>query len=468
MSLAVIVSVTVLVFVMLGYQLNRNDGKIEQGGLVQFDSRPTGASVTVDGTSFGTRTPSKTTMTAGQHFVTMGRTGYKTWQKSISVLPGSVLWLNYTRLIPNDLKTSNVASFPSVSSTSVSPDSKWMAIEDDAASPAIHLADLSQDIVKTTQVVLPAVSYTHPSEGKTQSFTLVTWDPDSRYILVKHVYDDIKTEWLVVDSKDVSLTKNVTTLLDINASKVIFSGENSHTLYAQIDTDVRKIDLGAATISRPIITNVAEFGLYDRSTITYTTVLNPDTKMRSVGYYDDGAEKPYVIRNFSDDGVTPLHVAFGKYFGDMYEAISYGDTTEVLKGDLPTDTKPFTFRVISKMNVLGGAQHLSIVTEGRFVVAQNGGTYQVYDLELKKATTTILKGSTNVTQELPWLDNYMLWSDRDNMLRLYEFDGTNQHDIMPVAAGFSATLSPNSKYLYGIVKSSDGVYHLERVRMIIS
>jgi hypothetical protein len=469
MSVATVALVTVLVFVMLGYQFNSTDGKVEQGGLVQFDSQPNGANVTIDGTNFGTRTPSKTTMTSGQHFVTMNRSGYNTWQKSVKVIPGSVLWLNYTRLIPTKLSPANIADFPIVSSTAASPDAKWMAIKEDPATPGLHLEDLTRDEVKTTELVLPSDSYTHPTEGKTQSFSIEKWDPDSRYILMKHIYDDGKIEWMVVDSQNATLTKNVTKLLDIDASNIVFDGGNSHIMYAQIGADIRKVDLNAATLSRPLVSNVAEFSIYDRSTIVYSTMLSPDTQKRSVGYYEDGAAQPYTIRTYADDGQKPLHIAIGKYFGDMYEAINYGDTVEVLKGNLPkaNTSKSSGLRSIAKMDLVGGAQYLSIMTEGRFVVAQSGATFQVYDLELKKETTTTLKGSSAITSKLNWIDNYMLWSDRDNMLRLYEFDGANQHDIMPVAAGFSVTLSPNAKYIYGVVKSESGMYHLERVRMIL-
>lgn len=469
MTLAVCILVVILVFVMLGYQFNQNDGKLEQGGLLQFDSRPSGASVTVDGTSVGSRTASKATVTSGQHFVTMSQSGYSSWQKSVNVLPGSVVWLNYARLVPNDLPVANVADFPVVSSTSPSPDDKWMTIKEDPATPNIRLADVSGDTVKVKELALPADSYTHPSEGKTQSFTLDTWDNDSRFVLVKHMYDDGKLEWLVVDTQNVAATKNITKVLDIDASKVVFSPSSSSILYAQIGSDVRKIDIGASTLSRPLVTNVAEFSLYDRSTILFSSVINPETKTRDVGYYQDGAEAPEVIQSFADDGTPPLHIVVGKYFGDTYTAVNHGDITEVLKGDLPhPDTaaqdKP---QKIASFSVPGGAQYLSIVADGRFVVAQNEGTYMVYDIELAKTTTTPLKGSSPITQKLVWLDNYHVWSDRDNMLRLYEFDGANQHDIMPVTAGFSAVLSPNSKYIYGIIHAGNGTWHLERVRMIV-
>ncbi|MDN5274287.1 MAG: hypothetical protein JWP06_188 [Candidatus Saccharibacteria bacterium] len=464
MSATVIGLVIVLVFVMLGYQFNGDDGRIEQGGLVQFDSRPTGGTVSIDGASFGTRTPSKTTLLAGQHFVTMTRDGYRSWQKSVNVIAGSVLWLNYTRFIPNDLKPANVEDFSSVSSTSVSPNSKWMAVKENPSDTAIHLVDISGDTVKPATLELPAGSYTPSSEGKTHSFVLVKWDPDSRYIIVKHTYDDTKTEWLVVDTQNVADTKNVTKLLSIDASNVVFSGNNPKILYAQIGSDVRRLDIGLATMSRPLVSNAAEFSIYDDSTIVFSTLVDPDTKKRSVGYYDEGADKIQTIRTYTDDGTALLHLAIGKYFNDTYFAIAYGDKVDVLKGDF---SHPSKAKQVASATIAGGAQYLSIPTDGRFVAAQHDDTLVVTDLELNKTTTTKLKGTSEVKEQMQWLDTYTVWSDRDSMVRLYEFDGANQHDIMPVTPGLNVTLNPDAKYLYGIIKSEDGMYHLERVRMVL-
>jgi hypothetical protein len=465
MSAVVIGLVTALVLIMLGYQFNRNDGRIEQGGLVQFDSRPTGANVTIDGANFGTRTPSKTTLSAGQHYVTMQLEGYKTWQKSIDVVPGSVLWLNYTRFVPNELTPMKIADFAMVSSTAVSPDSKWMAIKEDPGSPMLHLADITGDDVKLSNVPLPTTAYTHPQTGKTQTFAIVSWDPSSRYILTKHVYDDGKTEWLVVDSQDPAATQNLTKLLSIDASKVVFSGNNSKILYAQVGTDVRRIDVQAATLSGPLASNVAEFSLYKNETVVFATLLDPETKQRSLGYYNDSSDKTHIVRSYTDDGASTMRLAIGEYFRETYFAIAYSNSIEVLKGDF---SGPSKLTAVATMDMpTGSTQYLSMGNEGRFVIAQHSGTYMVYDLELKKPTTTSLKGESEVTRELQWLDKYTPWSDRDNILRMYEFDGANQHNIMPVAPGFSATFSPNAKYLYGITKTSDTSYHLKRVRMIL-
>lgn len=469
MSVAVVVLVSILVFFMLGYQFNRTDGKIEQGGLVQFDTAPSAADVMIDGKNLGTRTASRKTLSTGQHFITMQRPGYKQWQKSVDVKAGGVLWLTYARLVPNDLKPTNVANFATVSSTASSPDNKWMAIKDDPATPTIRLVDLSRDEVETTNIELPATVYTAPAPDKTQSFTLETWNPTSRMILVKHAYDDAKIEWIVVDAQNVAASKNATTLLGINATKLVFSGNNNSILYALVDNTVRKIDLGAATLSGPLVSNVAEFSLFDNTTILYTSLLDPTSKMRHAGYVTEGASKPRVIRSYVDDGQTPLHISVGKYFDEYFYALAYGQTVEVTKGPLSRsdDSNPAALTAVTTMNVPGGIQHVSILTNGRFVVAQTPTMYVVHDLELKKTTTTPLKTSVPLQRELHWLDGYTVWHDQDSVLRMYEFDGMNQHEIMPVAPGFSVTYSPNAKYLYGIVKSADNQFHLTRVQMIL-
>jgi hypothetical protein len=468
MTLTVVGLVTVLVFVMLGYQFNGNDGKIEQGGLVQFDSVPSGAQVAIDGANFGTRTASKTTMSSGQHFVTMNRTGYDTWQKSVLVVPGSVLWLNYARLVPAERTPSSVHDFDSVAASAISNNNKILAIHEVSESPSIHLADLSREDAKITGITIPDSAYTAPSADKAQRFGVVTWDPSDRYLLVKHVFDDDKVEWLVVDTQDTAATKNVTTLLDVEMSEVVFSNGDSRQLYVKVGSDVRKIDLDDATLSRPLITGVASFSLYSDSMITYVTRRDEKTGKRSVGYYIDGTTTQRTVREFDDDGNAPLLFAVGRYFNETFEAIAYGDTVEILSGDLPRDTAAkLQLKPVATMSLVGGAQYLSDKTNGRFIVAQNGATYATHDLELGKSTTTTLKGSGEVTKELAWIDGYMPWSDRDGMLRIYEFDGANQHDIMPVVSGQAAALSPSGKYLYGVTRSDDGVYHLSRVQMIL-
>ncbi len=471
MVLATVGLVTVLIFILLGYQFNRNDGRIEQGGLVQFESQPSGAEVIIDNAKLGMRTTAKTTLSAGPHTIKMEQADYRTWQKSVDVVKGSILWLNYARLIPNTLTPSNVADLTTVSSSATSPDKKWIAIKEDAATPVIRLADLSQEDIKLTKLDLPTDSYTAPAAGKTQSFVIEKWDPTSRTILVRHTYNDTQSEWIVVDSQNAANTKNISTLLGVNVSMVVFS-HSTTTVYVVGDGGVvRKADLAAATLSGPLLSNVADLSLYDQSTLVYVTALDSTTKQRTVGYLEDGTTKSHTLRTYTDDGTLPLRVQIGKFFSDTYVAIAYNAALDVLVGDLPhDDTKDAsaTIHTVGTIKLAGGVQFLSIKNNDRFVVAQAGSTYTVYDHELHKTTTTTLKGAIAPTKEIGWIDDYMPYDDAGGTLRLYEFDGANQQDIMPVTPGFSAALSPSGKYLYGIVKASTGSdFHLERVRLLL-
>jgi hypothetical protein len=75
---------------ILGYRFNLNDREITQGGLLQLDSRPAGATVTVDSKKIDGRTPNRTDLSSGLHTVMMQLDGYRPWQKTVNIDPGRI------------------------------------------------------------------------------------------------------------------------------------------------------------------------------------------------------------------------------------------------------------------------------------------------------------------------------------------------------------------------------------------
>lgn len=468
MTLSVLTIVFVLILIMLGYRFDRVAGTLEQGGLVQFNSIPTGANLTIDAARLSATTSTKITLAAGQHAITMSRNGYNPWQKTVEVKSGSILWLNYARLIPTNLSVDNIAKLPAVTSTVPSPNRKWIAMTTEKTTPAVTLADIGSDTPELKTLTLPEAIYAKPENVANQSFLLSTWSASSRYLLLEHSYDD-KKEWIVVDTEDVAKSKNITTIFDVAVSNVQFSRSNDNVLFVLMNGDVRRIDIEAATISAPLVRNIAEFSFYDQSTIVYTTTVDVATKSRSVGYRQDDASEPRVIRTYSDDGLIPLHVSIDKYYNQPYVAIAYGNTVEILSGSLPRSdsNEALSLTAVATMSTPETISFLSSKTDGRFFVAQHGKSYSVYDLELQKATTTTLRGEAPLESELGWIDGYMLWGSLDGKLRLYEFDGANQHDIMPILAGQNPTLTANNRYLYAPTTDENGAFYLSRVRLIL-
>lgn len=466
MSLSVALLVAVLLFVLLGYQYNRSDGTVRQGGLLQFISAPSGAKVTVNEQTLGSQTPTKLTTSAGQHTVVVTRDNYRTWQKTVQLKAGSVLWLNYIRLIPTDPKASSVADFANLSDALGSGKGNYFALIEDPSAAKVVVAATGSDTVRLTALTLPDSSYTKPvgtDAASLSRFALEQWDESERYLLLKHTYDQTNVEWIVLDRDDVNNTRNLTTLFNIPITKAQFNPSNNRQLFTLSGGDIRRADLGNETLTRTFVSSVSDFSVYERDLLGYSTL--PDAKgVRSVGYYRDGTDKPYTLRQISSSTSEP-RVALSEYFGETYVMIADGTRTDILKGTLPNSDRPAALRTVATMDLPGGVQWLTRNENGRFVTVQNQGTIMTYDLELGLASTVQLANTTSVTRPQRWIDNYMFWSDGIGTLRTYEFDGGNQQDIMSVAPGFDVRLSPSGTYIYGVGKTESG-YSLQRVRLL--
>lgn len=468
MTIAVITIVTVSVLFILGYRLDSNKGRLEQNALVQFDSTPQGAYISIDGKLLGTRTATKASIMAGSHSFIVTRDGYQQWAKSLDVKAGTLNWLDYIRFVPTNLKTEKVVSYASVVGEKASPDFKWLIVQEKTDVPSFQLVDLRAQDVKTSTITLPADIYSDAGvEGVTHTFTLDQWDQGGRYVLLKHAYGD-KNEWIVLDTQDMATSVNVSRLLSISLKDIRFSGTSGNILYGLLDDGViRKLDLSAATISRGLVTNVKTFDLFETNIITYVGTSPSDPSKQVVGIYREGDESAHVLRTV-DSQDTPLAVDATRYFSDDYVAISEGLKVTILKGRYPNSSAEETtsLKKYAEFTAPSDVTTLSFSPEGDFLVSQSGLAFISYELEYKRQTNATVETSESVPHAFKWLDDAYLWSVYDGHLSIREFDGTNVHVINAAEPSFDATLSQNGRYLYSITKSGTS-YQLQRVKMII-
>ena len=185
MVLSVLAIVSVLVFLILGYRIDTNNGKIEQSGLIQYDSNPSGATVSVDGKEIGSRTTTQGTVLAGVHTFTMQKSGYQLWQKTVDVKAGTLKWLNYARLVPTNIKAQSVASYPTLSGSLSTIDGSTMIVQQSISVPTFQIVDLTSDTIKSTDFTIPVLSYSEATTpGMVHTFTLNQWDTGGRYVLI--------------------------------------------------------------------------------------------------------------------------------------------------------------------------------------------------------------------------------------------------------------------------------------------
>jgi hypothetical protein len=468
MILAVVVIVAGTILFILGYRLDSNKGRIEQGALVQFDSKPNNADVLIDSKSINANTPSKQTVVAGAHSFIVNKAGYDSWSKILNVKAGTLQWLDYILLVPKNLPTESVANYTSVYGEKASPDNKWLIVQEKADTPSYQLVDLRSQQIKSSTIAIPATVYSDATtEGVTHTFTMESWDKDGRYVVVKHTFND-KSEYIIVDTQDVSTSVNVSTLLTISLSELKFSGTSGNVLYGLTDGVIRKLDLSNATISRALVSNVKDFNLFDNTIVSYvgTDANNPAHQV--AGIYREGDESPHVLRSVNDL-TTLLSIAFVQYHSDDYIAVTEGLKVSVLKGRYPssTDVTNASLNAYAGFKVSANIDHASFSVDGDRLVVQSGLNFTSYEIEYMRQTDATVTTSETTPHALRWLDNAYLWAVYDGHLSIREFDGTNTHVIMTMEPGFDATLSQNNKYLYGIAKSGT-TYQLQRVTMILN
>jgi len=465
MVIAVVAIVLVCVLFILGYRPTLQ-GTLQQGALVQFGSRPGGAVVQVDGKSSGIsgNTPTKALIDPGEHNFTIAKQGYDTWSKTLKLTAGTLTWLDYARLIPASLPVSSVEKYPTLTGALASPNQSYMLVQQDATQPNFSLVSLKSDTVSQETVSLPDTVITDFDTPNTaHSFKIVNWDGGSRYVLIQHTYGpQNQSEWLVLDTQSPKDSKNITTDLNVTVSQVKFAGSNGQEFYAVDGSgSLRKLDLGADTISRALVQHVSSYNLYQNSIISYVGA--DDQNLPIVGLYRDGDDATHVLKTGIAD--QQFFIAYAEFYNNAYVAIASDTGVSILEGSFPSSASDnSSLKQIATMTTPSAVTALSFAPSGQYVLAQAGSQFNSYDVEYKRPSTAAVH--TSSARPLEWLDNAYLWTDSDNSLTLREFDGTNVHAINPVATGFDATLAQSGKWLYSFDKTTTG-YQLQRVRLIL-
>jgi len=467
MTLSVVAIVTsIVLFVLLGYRFDSDNGKIEQYAMLQFNSDPAGASVTVDGVYLSNITPSKVTLKSGTHAITMEKTGYETWSKTVDIKAGALGWLNYALFVPTVLTVEPIIDYTAVAESLASPDGHYILVENRSDSAEFELVNIGSDTVKSTTLTIPTTIYSSSKVvGVLHNFHIEKWDEAGRYALIKHSYDT-KNEWLVLDTQDMTQTKNITRPFDFVPTSVDFAGTSGNTFFALGSGEIRKIDLSVNTISLPVVTGAISFKVGSSNIIVYVAS-GTEANQQIVGLYRDGDDSPRVVQTITKTDGSVVNAAATQYFNDHYVAISDGKQVQILSGSYPSavgDTS--SLMSFATFTADENVANLSFSPTGEYVLVQSGANFASYDLEYQSLATSIVKG-TGSAVSIRWLNDNYLWSDRDGSLTIREFDGYNVHSISSIAEGQAAAITGNGRYIYSIAKTVTG-YQLQRVRMILA
>lgn len=468
MTVATVVLSTILLFVALGYRLDKNF-TFSQGGLMQFRSFPEAASVAVDGAAQDFKTPGKLNLAAGSHTIKMSLDGYRAWEKTVNLAAGELLWLNYTRFVPDSIVTSGIRDFDTVAGSLASPDRHWLLVQTAADKPQFVLADMSNEKEpKYTSFELPSGQLSQ-KDGKFGKFEIVEWDLGSRYVLVKHQIGDM-TEFVRIDRSKPAEAVSLTQLFGLPVQSAHFSASNPNVVYAKTDTVLRRLDIGSKSASGVLVSNLLDFTLYGSDAVAFTakqerTPGDTSTTQQIIGVLHK--DKTTTVRTVGLDDQPVL--AYSEYYNHEYLAVGSKASSKVqILRDPTAPGGKDTNSVFAEFDLGVPLRNLIFSSNGRLIVAQNGSHMASYDVETAHAYRHTFDFAVDPAKPLKWLDDYYLWTEAGNALRIVEFDGMNQREITAAQAGRGVMLSGNGKLLFSFGKNTmTNKYSLQASQMTV-
>lgn len=442
MAISVPVLTVVAVLFILGYRLSVKESgvNVSRGGLVKFDTVPRGAAIYFDNLKIDATTPHQVNINAGQHTLEYTKEGYQKWQKNIVMHPGELLPVNYARLIPASITTTNLRELPTLHQTLASPDREWLALHETAENTAILFANATNERnVAFKTIILPQTAYTQ-STATPQVFELASWSRDSKFLLIKHTFGT-DTEYIRLPRDNESQAVNVTKLFGLQFGSLQFAANNPNILFATDQaSNFYRLDVGRPNNKSIIAKKVSAHANINDNEVAYITS-GTDGLQNNVVIRQHAANKNTVIRKVAIS--TSLRFTYHSYLAHDFLTIAAG--TEAI-----TYRDPLTTRKIVQQTTLPfQPDKFSTSPGGRFIVGQQKELIHVHDLDLAVNYTLNSEGENRA--QLQWLDDHYLAKTGSETLRITEFDGTNTQTITRIAPGeFDALLGADGRILLSI------------------
>ena len=460
-AIALLLATTVLVELASGYGIDKN-GQIIQNGLIFMSSTPSPAQIYIDGTRYKSDTNVRIPLPSGQYTVELRRSGYITWKRAISVDGGVVTHYDYPFLFPTKLQTTALKSYDSkMNLATQSPDRHWGLLQQGSSLKHFEVYDLTQPKQAPKDITLPDTVLATAQTGTAESWSLVQWSTDNKHVVLKHNFTkngQPAYEYILVDRSDASQSVNLTQAWGVNPTSVELRNQHYDQYYLY---DQANQTLDTATLKQPspqsYLDHVLAFKSYGDNIMLYATTKNaPPGKVDVV--WHDGSNN-YTLKTINASAAGQYLLDLTQYSGDWYVAV----------GD-PTDGKVYIYKnpadvigakaILVPVHILKapGATYLDFSDNARFIMAENGSQFAVYDAENDKGF--VYDQAAKMPLDAPqthaiWMDGHRLTYVSKGKLVVFDFDSANPVTLNAADSSYLPMFSNDYKYVYTIGASAD-------------
>jgi hypothetical protein len=455
--MAVLIGITsyILVLRAYGFDVDRKTGEVIQNGLVYVDSAPDDATIFLNDEMRKERTNTRLALPEANYQLKIRKDGYRDWQRSFSLRGGEVERFTYPMLILNDLKRQEISSFESAPLlTTESLDRRWVLIsQGNSLTNFIEydLNALTNQRPDQRNVSFPSSLFT--SADGVHTLELVEWSSDNTHLLVKHGYGT-SFEFVLLNRENPQASTNINKFLKVNPAKVVLRDKKFDQWYIHTtDNSLQFAQAGSTTVT-PLIAGVGMFKPHDAETLLYTQPVAGGTTQRVMLRQDN---QTFTIRDIPN-GNAILDIA--RFDGAWYIVVGceadkktyiYKDPADLIKDNQNQRPGP-----VAVLNHGGALSYAGFSQNTRFIVAQSGQHFEVYDAEDKEQYKHELKVALDPNTKVTWMDGHRMLGQSQNKLIMFDYEGSNYQELVPGLPGRPAMFDRDYTVLYTVDTASAG------------
>jgi len=432
MAVVLAISTLVLAFATYGYGIDSKTGGIIQNGLINVDSHPVSADVYINGQNRG-RTSTRLVLPAGNYIVQIQQNGYRSWQHNVNLEGSSIEQLVYPVLFPAKLVTKPVATLASAPLlASASPDRHWLVMQAPGGLGGFDVYDLTDSKHPHASISLPADSLT--AGGTNHQLELVEWSSDNSHFLLKHTWS-AGIEYVMADRSVPTASINVNKFFAATSFNSASLRDKKPDQFYLLNTTTGSLTVADSknNTQTPIISGVAQFKPYQANQVLYVKSTSGDSE---VHLWQSGQD--YMIRTLPKADHYLLDLA--QFNNQLYVVAGSPADNKTYIYQNPfkdlTHTPSLTprpFRVL----IAQGAEFVSFSTNARFIAAQGGSQFAVYDAETNRQFRFDSKLELTPHAKASWMDGNRMALISKGLVVIQDFDGTNQQTLSAALDSFT-------------------------------
>ncbi len=438
-AIAILLATLIAALLVQGYQItNRNS--IVQNGLVNVASQPVSAEVFLNGNKID-NTPSRLDINEGYYELKLQANNYRTWQKGFNLPGGSVRYFVYPKLIPNNIAITEMATFDkSPQWASSSPDRHWI-ISKQPTENSISFsvfdstkAAANNTAAKTVQISLPQ-SILAGTAGAYGSVEAIEWSDDNRHLLLLQTTASGEKAYIILDREKPESSQNISKLFGLGNNQTVSLRDKKYNKFYILTADSGLLvsrDSKDLSYNETIAESVVTYKSYENDIVAFVTYLNAKENEARV-IVKENQKNIYNLQSLKRNPDGKYLIDMAKFDGDWFFAVSSPSENRVrlFINPLASNSPGSNIEIKPKLSIpIDSPKFISFSDNARFIMAQNGNNFAVYDGELKTTYRYALANKIAENQEVKWMDGHRLKFVDNFKGYIVEFDGTNQQELI--------------------------------------